>query len=146
MNESSYVSVLEMTVVTQLFEGGKEEVASSSSSSPSPSSSAAAEPSALERVKSSEAYKKAASALESAKAWTWWSVKKAGGWGWIITTTALVVGLPVSFAVEQEAQLKAMEAQQIQQLRAQGYSTQDIAAMQANGMLGAPPQPQAAPQ
>ena len=57
-----------------------------------------------------------------------------------------MVGLPVIFAVEQEAQLKAMEAQQIQQLRAQGYSTQDIAAMQANGMLGAPPQPQAAPQ
>ena len=138
-----------MTIVSQLFDKGS---SSGSNSAVEDVDDYVERPEeaggikgALARAKrtvvDSSAYKSASNALAVTKSWSWWGTKKAGGWAWILGTTFLVVALPLIIEVEREQQLVEMEAQQIQQLRAQGYSPQQIQQMQAQGALGVPPPP-----
>ncbi|KAI5481923.1 hypothetical protein MNV49_000200 [Pseudohyphozyma bogoriensis] len=43
--------------------------------------------------------------------WARWSARKVGGAAWIVTTTALLVGLPLMLSIEGEAMLVEQEKQ-----------------------------------
>ncbi|ODN79432.1 hypothetical protein L202_03416 [Cryptococcus amylolentus CBS 6039] len=41
--------------------------------------------------------------------WAWWSVQSAGTLAWWVSTSALLVGLPLALAIEDEARVVAQE-------------------------------------
>lgn len=47
--------------------------------------------------------------LSSTASWVKWSGNTAGNLAWVLTTTALMIGLPYALAVEGEAALQAQE-------------------------------------
>lgn len=57
--------------------------------------------------------------LSQASAWARWSGKAAGNAVWIVTTTALLVGLPMAIAIEDETRLVAQEKEMMGQQQGQ---------------------------
>lgn len=47
--------------------------------------------------------------VDSIYGWTAWTAHKAGGAAWIVTTSALLVGLPLMLSIEGEAALVQQE-------------------------------------
>ena len=56
-------------------------------------------------------------AAASAKGWLGWSASKAGNAAWIVTTTALLVGMPLLLSIEGEAALVQQEKEYLAQVR-----------------------------
>ncbi|TNY18917.1 mitochondrial outer membrane translocase complex, subunit Tom22 [Rhodotorula diobovata] len=56
-------------------------------------------------------------AATSAKSWLGWSAAKAGNAAWIVTTTALLVGMPLLLSIEGEAALVQQEKEYLAQVR-----------------------------
>ncbi|GAA5906955.1 hypothetical protein JCM8208_003722 [Rhodotorula glutinis] len=54
-------------------------------------------------------------AAASAKGWLGWSASKAGNAAWIVTTTALLVGMPLLLSIEGEAALVQQEKEYLAQ-------------------------------
>ncbi|KAK4056482.1 mitochondrial import receptor subunit Tom22 [Microbotryomycetes sp. JL221] len=65
--------------------------------------------------------------------WSKWSIAKAGSAAWIVTTSALVVGLPLMLSIEGEAALVQQEKEYLGQASAQQQQ-----ALGAPGAMTAP--------
>lgn len=61
---------------------------------------------------------KAAERYEQTKDWVYWSLQKAGSVAWIVSTSALLVGLPLALAIEDEARITQQEKEM--QMQSQG--------------------------
>jgi import receptor subunit TOM22 len=46
---------------------------------------------------------------ESVTAWTWWTAQSAGTLAWWVSTSALLVGLPLALAIEDETRVVQQE-------------------------------------
>ncbi|OXG80429.1 mitochondrial import receptor subunit tom22 [Cryptococcus neoformans A2-102-5] len=46
---------------------------------------------------------------KSTTGWAWWGIQSAGSLAWLVSTSALLVGLPLALAVEDEARVVAQE-------------------------------------
>ncbi|WVN87263.1 uncharacterized protein L203_102440 [Cryptococcus depauperatus CBS 7841] len=46
---------------------------------------------------------------KSTTGWAWWSVQSAGTLAWWVSTSALLVGLPLALAIEDESRVVAQE-------------------------------------
>ncbi len=74
---------------------------------------------------------------KSTKDWSWWAFKKVGGLVWIASQVGIIVVFPILYSTE-------MESAENQQLLTQGYSQQQIEALNRGEPLGPPqgvPQP-----
>lgn len=60
-----------------------------------------------------------AKAFATASSWAKWSGKAAGNAVWVVTTTALLVGLPMAIAIEDETRLVAQEKEMMGQQQGQ---------------------------
>jgi hypothetical protein len=60
-----------------------------------------------------------AKAFSQASSWAKWSGKAAGNAVWVVTTTALLVGLPMAIAIEDETRLVAQEKEMMGQQQGQ---------------------------
>ncbi|KAK8847611.1 hypothetical protein IAR55_005470 [Kwoniella newhampshirensis] len=49
------------------------------------------------------------SSYQSATSWAWWSVQGAGTLAWWVSTSALLVGLPLALAIEDETRVVQQE-------------------------------------
>ncbi len=49
------------------------------------------------------------SSYSGAKQWSWWGMRNAGTLAWVVTTSALLVGLPLALAIEDEARIVQQE-------------------------------------
>jgi import receptor subunit TOM22 len=73
----------------------------------------------------------AAERYETAKSWAFWGFQKAGGVAWIVSTSALLVGLPLALAIEDETRITQqeremqMQSQGQQQVSCDGYRKED---------------------
>ena len=81
------------------------------------------------------------SALSWASSSALWLLKKSRGPVWVVSTTALVVVLPLLLSVGKEQDLQAQENQAIQQLKNQGYSEAQARQYLQQQAMGIPPQP-----
>ncbi|CED84319.1 Translocase of outer mitochondrial membrane complex, subunit TOM22 [Phaffia rhodozyma] len=59
------------------------------------------------------------SSAESAVSWTKWGSKAVGNVIWVVTTTALLIGLPMALALEDENRLVAQEKEMVMQQQGQ---------------------------
>jgi import receptor subunit TOM22 len=73
----------------------------------------------------------AAERLEQTKSWVYWSLQKAGSVAWIVSTSALLVGLPLALAIEDEARI----AQQEKEMQMQTQGQQQVCGMLIELML-----------
>jgi import receptor subunit TOM22 len=69
----------------------------------------------------------AAERYEQAKAWAYWGVQKAGGVAWVVSTSALLVGLPLALAIEDETRIVQQEREM--QMQSQGQQQVSRAAL-----------------
>lgn len=46
---------------------------------------------------------------KSTTGWAWWGIQSAGSLAWLVSTSALLVGLPLALAIEDEARVVAQE-------------------------------------
>ena len=90
----------------------------------------------------------ATGAVNGALAWVsssaLWLLKQSRGPVWVVSTTALVVVLPLLLSVGKEQDLQEMEKQQIAQLKNQGFTepqARQYLQQQAMGMAPQPGQP-----
>jgi import receptor subunit TOM22 len=58
----------------------------------------------------------------AAKSWTWWSLQSAGSVAWWVSTSALLVGLPLALAIEDETRV----VQQERELQLQSSGQQQV--------------------
>lgn len=61
--------------------------------------------------------------FDSIASWTAWTAKKAGGAAWIVTTSALLVGLPLMLSIEGEAALVQQEKEYLGQVSSSTHET-----------------------
>ena len=59
---------------------------------------------------------------QSTKEWAWWSVQSAGSVAWWVSTSALLVGLPLALAIEDETRV----VQQERELQMQSAGQQQV--------------------
>lgn len=58
----------------------------------------------------------------SAKTWTWWSLQSAGSVAWWVSTSALLIGLPLALAIDDEHKV----VQQEREMQMQNYGQQQV--------------------
>jgi hypothetical protein len=71
--------------------------------------------------------------VQATRAWAWWAFKKGGNVTWILTTTSLIVVLPL--ILEVKGDIMMAEQERYLQLQQQGYTPAQI-----EQMMGLPPQ------
>jgi len=70
---------------------------------------------ALKDMVSPTTRKKIANAWKSTSSWTVWGGKLAGNAVWVVTTSALLVGLPLALAIENESMMVQQEKEVLAQ-------------------------------
>ena len=84
----------------------------------------------------------ASEAVSDAMSWVssgaLWLLKKSRGPVWVVSTTALVVVLPLLLSVGKEQDLQQQEKQMIDQLKNQGYSEAQARQYLQNQAMGIP--------
>ena len=70
---------------------------------------------ALKDMVPPETRKSIADSVSTATRWSKWTISKAGSAAWIVTTSALVVGLPLMLSIEGEAAIVQQEKEYLGQ-------------------------------
>ena len=69
------------------------------------------------------------SRITAAKDWTWWGVQGAGTLAWWVSTSALLVGLPLALAIEDETRV----VQQEREMQMQSAGQQQVRVIASSG-------------
>jgi import receptor subunit TOM22 len=77
---------------------------------------------ALKDIVPPQTRSKAHARYVAAKSWTWWGLQGAGSIGWVVSTTALLIVLPLALATEDEHKI----VQQEREMQAQTYGQQQV--------------------
>lgn len=73
---------------------------------------------ALKEIVSPHTRSQLTQSLESAKSWALWTWASAGSVAWVVSTSALLVGLPLALAIEDETRIVQQEREM--QMQSQG--------------------------
>ena len=86
---------------------------------------------ALKEMVSPKTRSQLTSTLESAKSWATWGWFSAGSVAWVVSTSALLVGLPLALAIEDETRIVQQEREmQMQSQGQQQVSTRPLRSQQ----------------
>lgn len=80
---------------------------------------------ALKEIVSPKTRSQLTSTLESAKSWATWGWFSAGSVAWVVSTSALLVGLPLALAIEDETRIVQQEREM--QMQSQGQQQVSLA-------------------
>ncbi|ORY20839.1 mitochondrial outer membrane translocase complex, subunit Tom22 [Naematelia encephala] len=73
---------------------------------------------ALKDIVPPQTRSKLSKGVSQTKAWTWWSLQSVGNVAWWVSTSALLVGLPLALAIEDETRVVQQEREM--QMQSQG--------------------------
>jgi import receptor subunit TOM22 len=84
---------------------------------------------ALKEIVSPKTRSQLTSTLESAKSWATWGWFSAGSVAWVVSTSALLVGLPLALAIEDETRIVQQEREM--QMQSQGQQQASLLSRQS---------------